>query len=101
MTYALSFGSDFLMGHDAEWQPSPRSTSVLQAILSLSEQERIQMARDLFGVSPGHLTAEMVVARVIDTNTCENLDSPVRVWIDEEGYYALPVYDRVPGNPLL
>ena len=94
MTYALSFSSDFLIGDGSELPPSPRPTSVLQAILSLSEQERIQLARDLFGVSPDHLSAETILARVIKTNPCENLDSPVRVWIDEAGLQTLLVHDH-------
>ncbi len=94
MTYALSFSNDFLVGDGSELQPSPRPTSVLQAILSLSGQERIELARDLFGVSPDHLTAEAVLARVIDTNTVENLDSPVCVWIDETGLHTLLVHDH-------
>jgi len=94
MTYALSFSNDFLMGDDPELQPSLRPTSVLQAILSLSEQQRIQLARDIFGVSPDRLSAEMILDRAVATNTCENLDSPVRVWIDEAGFHTLLVYDQ-------
>ena len=94
MTYALSFSNDFPLGDDFEPQPSLRPTSVIQAIVSLSEHERIQLARDVFGVSPDHLAAETVLDRVIDTNTCENLDSPVRVWVDEAGVQTVLVYDR-------
>lgn len=94
MTYALSFSNDFLIGDGSELQSSPRPTSVLQAILSLTEVERMQLARDIFGMSPDHLSAEMVLTRVIATNTCENLDSPVRVWIDSAGLHTLLVHDH-------
>ena len=94
MTYALSFSNDFLIGDDPELQLSPRPTSVLQAILSLSEQQRLQLARDIFGVSADRLSAEMILNRVVATNTCENIDSPVRVWIDEVGLHTLLVHDH-------
>lgn len=94
MTYALSFSNDFLMGDDPELRPSLRPTSVLQAILSLSEQQRMELARDIFNVSPDRLSAEAILDRVIDTNTCENFDSPVRVWIDAVGLHTLLVHDH-------
>ena len=100
MTYALSFSNDFLMGDGSELNPASHPNSVLQAILSLTEQERIQLARGLFGVSPDHLSAEAILDRVIDTNTCENLDSPVRVWMDEAGVHTVLVYDRAHHAPL-
>ncbi len=93
MTYALSFSNDFLMGDDPELRPSLRPTSVLQAILSLSEQQRIELARDIFGVLPDRLSAEMILDHVVSTNTCENLDSPVQVWIDEVGLHTVLVHD--------
>ncbi|MBC7965550.1 MAG: hypothetical protein H7Z17_06430 [Fuerstia sp.] len=94
MTYAFSFSNDFLIGDDPELQPSLRPTLVLQAILSLSERQRIQLAPDIFGVSPDRLSAEMILDRAVATKTCENLDSPVRVWIDEAGFNTLFVHDR-------
>ena len=94
MTYALSFSSDFLMGDGSELSLSAHPTSVLQAILSLSEVERNNLARDVFGVSPEHLSAETILDRVVATNTCENLDSPVSVWIDPAGLHTLLVHDH-------
>ena len=93
MSYALSFSTDFLVGDDPEIQPSLLPTSVLQAIFSLSEQERQQLAHEVFGMSPEFLSTEIILDRVIATNTCENLDSPVRVWIDDAGLHTLLIHD--------
>jgi len=35
----------------------------------------------------------MVVVKVQETDTCRNLDSPVEVFIDSEGWHTLLVYD--------
>jgi hypothetical protein len=94
MTYGLSFSNDFLTGGGSELRPSPHPTSVLQAILSLSDDERSRMARDVFRVTPDRLSSEMILDRVVATNTCENLDSPVRVWIDSAGLHTLLVHDH-------
>ena len=94
MTYALSFGPDFLIGHGSDLQPSPCPTSVLQAILSLSDAERSRMAREVFHVARDRLSPEMILDRVVATNACENLDSPVRVWIDPAGIFVLRICDE-------
>lgn len=94
MTYALSFSNDFLSGDGSELPPSPHPTSVLQAILNLSDDERSRMARDVFRVTPDRLSSEMILDRVVATSTCENLDAPVRVWIDSAGLHTLLVHDH-------
>lgn len=94
MTYALSFSNDFLVGDGSALQPSSHPTSVLQAILSLSDVERSRIARDVFRVPPNRLSAEMILDRVIATNSCENLDSPVCIWIDPAGIYTLLISDE-------
>ena len=30
----------------------------------------------------------------METDTVSNLDSPVEVWIDSEGYHTIEVYDK-------
>lgn len=37
--------------------------------------------------------AETVLEMVEKTNTCSNLDSPVRVWIDTDGDYTIEEYE--------
>jgi hypothetical protein len=34
-----------------------------------------------------------VMDKIRETNTCGSLSSPVDVWIDEEGYFTVDVYD--------
>ena len=53
------------------------------------------MAKDVFGVEHGNLDPRTVLEKVRETDTCSNLDSPVHVWIDEEGFYGVDVYDRI------
>ena len=35
---------------------------------------------------------ETVIQRVIETNTCRNLDAPVEIWIDQDGFYSVLVH---------
>ena len=93
MSYALSFSEEFFVGHDPERiAPSPQPTSVLQAIHSLQDDAWRVIAREVFGVSTDRLAPEAVLARVIETNACSNLDEPVEVWIDPDGCHTLAVY---------
>jgi len=95
MPYSLSFAEDFFIDEDiCDVQPSDRPSSVYQAILSLSDETWNRLARDVFGVDPEHLDPLTMFDRVREIDTCSNLDSPVRVWIDEEGWYELLVYER-------
>lgn len=95
MTYGLSFTPEFFCDGDPDAiEPHDRPTSVYQAILSMGKDMWEQMARDVFGVDPDRLDPWTVIERVEQTDTCSNLDSPVRVWIDEDGFYDLLVYDE-------
>lgn len=100
MAHALSFTDDFLLHDDAEAiRPSERPVSVYQAILGLQRDTWREIARDLFDLSADRLTSDMILARVIDTNTCANLDEPVEVWIDPNGEYFLNVYSLNASTP--
>lgn len=95
MAYALSFADEFFWGsipHD-ELKPSPRPTSVYQAALSLSDAAWAALARDVFHCPPEYLDPETVVSKVQETNTCRNLDSPVEVLIDPDGWYSLFIHE--------
>jgi len=50
------------------------------------------MAREVFSADPDYLDADTVLARVVETNTCRNLDPPVEVFVDPEGYHTILVY---------
>jgi len=94
LSYALSFSPDFFCGGDPKaTEPSPRPTSVCQAIASMSRETWDEMAHEVFRMKPGDLDCGTVLDKVRETNTCANLDSPVQVWIDEQGRYDVLVYD--------
>lgn len=90
MAYALCFSESFFWGEDD--QPSARPTSVFQALISMAPEDWHLMAHEVFGVEPDRLDADTVMARVLETNTCRNLDSPVEVFIDSEGFHTILVY---------
>lgn len=97
MAYALSFAPEFFWG-DGSTDPddlprSNRPTSVYQAILSLTDEQWAALARDVFNYSPDDLDPETVVTKVQETNTCRNLDSPVEVLVDPDGYHSLFVHE--------
>ncbi len=94
MSYALSFAPEFFRGKvpAKKMKPSDRPTSVYQAILSLTDEQWASLARNQFGVEPNDLDVEHVIQRVIETDTCRNLDAPVEVWIDQAGFYSVLVY---------
>ncbi len=95
MTYSLSFSSEFFCNGDPDaMHPSRRPTSVYQAILSMRADRWAEMASDVFGVEPDRLDPWSVLEKVRETDTCSSLDSPVRVWIGEEGFYGVDVHDR-------
>jgi hypothetical protein len=95
MSYSLSFADKFFIQDDAaSIRPSERPISVYQAILSINEDTWRDIARDVFGIMPVRLTPEAVLDKIIETDTCSNLDVPVEVWIDDEGYFSVVVHDR-------
>src|SRR5947209_8676872 len=97
MAYALSFAPEFFWGEGEvapdEMARSDRPICVYQAILSLPDEEWATLARDVFDCSPNVLDAETVLIKVQETNTCWNLNSPVEVCIDPDGWHTVLVYD--------
>ena len=103
MSYALSFAPEFFWG-DGSVAPddlprSDRPTSVYQALVSLPEESWAAIARDVFRCPPDNLDVPTVLAKVEETDTCRNLDSPVEVFVDADGYYTVLVYDDPKENP--
>jgi hypothetical protein len=105
MAFDLSFSEEFFSG-DGETptdmvEPSDKPTSVYQAALGIDEDERLEIANQVFGYDAQHAAfwvasegfAGDVLAKVRETNTCTDLRSPVEVYIDKEGWYTLRVYD--------
>ena len=95
MPFSLSFSPEFFLGTDEPEmiERSNRPLSVLQAIVSLTEEQRAEIAREVFGCETEELSAELILERVQKTDTCTDLSSPVEVWIDDEGFQSLLVYD--------
>ncbi len=104
MSYELSFSPEFFL---AEGEPYDRSdlalnaegkpVSVWSALSKMREdspEEWAEMARDLFGCQPDHLSGEQVLDMIRDTNTCMNLSVPVHVYIDSAGDYSVEVWDE-------
>lgn len=99
MAYSHSFSPEFYFQegepYDGGPEPSDRPTSVWHALESmrvLHPERWDAMARDVFGF-PGRLvTEESVMDAIRLTDTVSNLATPVRVWIDPQGYYTIEVY---------
>jgi len=99
MAYALCFSEDFYYDDELDRiRPSIRPTSVYQAIISLQQEKWEEIARDVFHCEPRHLDPLTVLDSIRETDTCSNLNSPVQVWIDIEGWYDVLVYDRIVGE---
>lgn len=98
--YSLSFAPEFFWGTGPieKIKPSSRPTSVYQAILSIPHDRWAELARDAFNCPPDHLDVETVLDKVIQTDTCENLESPVRVYIDSEGWFSVLVHEENKRN---
>jgi hypothetical protein len=94
MSYALSsFAPSFFFGNRGTvLRTAHKPTSLLQAIVSLSPSDWDRVA--IFHVKPVHLTVESLLDRIVMTNCCCNLDSPIEVWIDHDGFESLLVYDE-------
>lgn len=102
MAYSLSFSESFFCPEVPfeEIEPSDEPTTVLQAIMSLDRKTRIEIARDIFGhMGLQGLYADSeefiwdVMDKVRETDTCDDLSSPVTVYIDPDGWYSVTVYE--------
>jgi len=97
MVYSHSFSPEFYGDIYEPGEPTSRPTTVAQAIVSMKELERDRwdrMAEEVFGVYGEHLSEDVVLEKILETDTVSNLTSPVEVWIDEDGYYTLLVWDE-------
>lgn len=96
MAFDLSFSPEFFIGpHDFDGVELDRErpTSVYQAVQAMSDEDFAEMTREVFNCAPDFVDAEMVMEKIQETNACRDLRSPVEVYIDEEGYHSVLVYD--------
>ena len=98
----MSFGHSFTEGfyydeqvqNDAAPNKSKRPTSVAMALRSMPKKKWNAMCKDVFGCSPDFVDLDTVMDKIRETDTVGTLSVPVDVWIDEEGYYTVDVYDN-------
>ena len=65
----------------------------MKAIHSLSDAQRVELARKVFRCSVSAMTDSMLLDSIRETDTCTDLSPPVEVWIDRQGFFTLLVYD--------
>ncbi len=105
MSFGLCFSEDFFTGRYDQARPG----SILEAAERLSLEERRQLALDLAlwrfpRNHPGRDTrfwpeSECFAWHIVDLareiDTCDQLASPVTVYLDPEGWVGLELYDNV------
>ncbi len=103
MSFELSFSEDFFTGEYGHEQPC----SILEAAERLTPDERQRLAKDLalWQFPDNHAgrdskiwpTCESFAWDLVDLarqiNTCDQLSSPVTVYLDPDGWSGLDVYD--------
>jgi len=100
MSYELSFTEDFFFeeGDDHFGGETERPTSVWAAVKALAKFQPDGWASMCAEVFPNVLADRVDISMVVDkiraTNSCSDLRSPVRVWIDEGGWHQVIVYDK-------
>lgn len=97
MSYAHSFAPDF---YGDPYNPTPdgqvnadHPTTVCEAIMAIPKDEWVKCCREVFDCEPDYVDLDTVLTKIHETNTVSNLDSPVTVWIDEDGWWTVDVYD--------
>lgn len=96
MAFGLSFSEEFFWGDGrSELERSERPTSLAQAILSMPDDEWIGYCKDIFGrYMLGRPSLGDAVEKARQVDTCMSLESPVEVWLDEDGCYTVLVYEE-------
>jgi len=103
VSFDLSFSEDFFTGEYGQQRPC----SILEAAERLTLEERRQLAKDLalwrFPRGEGgkdsviwptcECFARDIVELAREINACDQLSSPVTVYLDEEGWVGLDVFD--------
>jgi hypothetical protein len=97
----LSFSEEFFSGTGDPYEvvPSDRPTSCLQGIVSLPHETQIEIARHVLRSPCPDIYVDTeafafdVLEQLRKTDLCDGYDVPVRVYIDEECYYWLDIYE--------
>ena len=95
MGMCLSFGDSFFTGdHETYDYPakSDRPTNVLQAIMSMSDEEYSECCKEI-GLNPETCEPYDIIDVIKETDYCDGPETPVTVYIDSEGYFTLTIYD--------
>ena len=102
MSYEHSFTTNFYYSgcadstrrEDLTAKERRRPTCVYMAVLAMPRRQWNRMCKACFPtVPPDMVDADMVMDLVYETNTVSNLNSPVEVWIDAEGWHTVQVWD--------
>jgi hypothetical protein len=94
MSYELSFSPEFFAGDpDEDEDCRSHPTNVRAALFAMPRTKWNEMARDVFNVDGDYLEVWDVMDKIQETNSCSNLSVPVEVWIDEQGYYTVKVWE--------
>ena len=101
MAYGLSFSSEFFYGESMEeaLTYSSRPTSLLQAIVSMTDEEKLYVAKYAYRMpkykAKVFVHSEEFAYRVLDSakecNTCSDLSSPVRVYLHNRSKNCIPL----------
>jgi hypothetical protein len=104
---SLSFSEEFFTGTESYPERTDRPTNVLQAIESLDDETKRQIAVHVLGVDLAwadlEIKTETFKHRVLDvvrlTNSCDDATTPVTVNIDEKRNFEVTFFDEVPLHP--
>jgi len=95
--YGHSFSPEFY-GDVYSPEKKENPTNVADALASMGDEEWNEMAKEVFNVDGDMLDLDTVMTKILEVDTVGSLSSPVDVWIDEEGWYTVNVYDEGEEN---
>lgn len=91
MTHQHNFSPAFY-GDVHNCGPCDQPTNLADALASM--ENWYAMCCEVFDCGPYDVSIEDVLIKAIKTNTVGNLSSPVLVWIDPDGHFAVNVYEE-------
>jgi hypothetical protein len=95
MTFSLSFSDDFWDNCSLEKVDPCKPRTVFDALEVMEDSDWDEMCACIFPGAPAEIIdIEIVMGVIRETNTCTNLDSPVEVWVDQEGDFRIKVWDQ-------
>lgn len=93
MSFEHSFAEDFYR-NGTEQTKTKKPTSLENALFNMPRREWNNMCREVFDCKPMYVDIDMVMEKIMETNTVLNLTPPVEVYIDAEGFYSVKVWDE-------